>query len=178
MSEQYSFCVWRNKWFQHDLTQDSVFTWTGTQQSSLTAGSPTNLHEFLFLLSLKLRRLAFNRPDEQRQTGVHRFVGGGLDRRGVRVLFLFPGGRLPPWGRDLPPLSSALLLGQDALRGFSVLVAGVGRVQVEQVGGEHGLETRVCDIHLDTQTGGGSLQNGSLLSVGVSTRYHLVTYDH
>lgn len=119
----------------------------------------SNLHELLFLPSLKLLCFAFNRLDEQRQTGVHRFLRGGIDWWRVRVIFLFLSCRfLFTSGAErvlhlpLLLLSSALLLGQDALRGFSLLVAGVGRVQVEQVGGEHGLETRVLDIHLDAQT--------------------------
>lgn len=121
-----------------------------------------NLNQLLFLPSLKLLSFAFNGLDEQRQTGVHRF----LCRRSVRVIlllhpssFLFTGDRLRLLRTEdvlHPPLllllSSALLLGQEALGALGLLVAGVGRVQVEEVGGEHGLETRIFDVHLDTDT--------------------------
>jgi len=113
-----------------------------------------DLQQLLLLPNLKLLRFAFDGFDQQRQTRVHRF----LRRRSVRVIFPPPScGVLLLSERGLHValllLSAPQLLCQDALRGFGLLVAGVGRVQVEQVRGEHGLETRVFDVHLDTDTG-------------------------
>lgn len=130
----------------------------GRRRDSVHHFLSSHLLELLFLPSLKLLRFAFYRLDEQRQIRVHRFLRGSLDRRSVWVIFTFRSCRFlfTSSGALRPPLlllpSAALLLCQDALRGLRLLVAGVRRVQVEQVGGEHGLETRVFDVDLDTQT--------------------------
>ncbi|KAF3852656.1 hypothetical protein F7725_006012 [Dissostichus mawsoni] len=113
-------------------------------------GRVSVLHELLFLPGLKLLRFAFDGLDEQRQTGVYCFLRGGLSA--LRVILILPflplcfGEALSAellLGAPLLLLSPPLFLHLDALRGFGLLVAGVGGVQVEQVGREHGLETRL-----------------------------------
>lgn len=128
-----------------------------------------DLNQFLLLSRLKLLRFALDGFNEQRQTRVHRF----LRRQSLSVVlsflssrFLFPVGVLSLRTElllqvALRLVAAALLLAQDALRGAGLLVAGVGGVQVEEVGGEHGLETRVFHVHLQTERGGAKSATGT-----------------
>lgn len=122
---------------------------TGSGRGSISRTRPgSELEAFLLLPGLVLLSLTANGFNEQRQTRVHRRRLGGprviFPPRLCRFLFR---GRLFLCGRGL--LSAApLLLLQDALRGLGLPEAGVGGVQVVQVGGEHGLEAGVFDVHL------------------------------
>lgn len=110
-----------------------------------TGGSESN--QFLLLPGLELLRLTSDRFDEQRQTRVHHLLLRLRVTFPPRLrCFLFAGGRFL-CGRGLLSVAALLLL-QEALRGSGLLEAGVGGVQVEEVGGEHGLEARVLDVHL------------------------------
>lgn len=137
------------------------------------------LQQLLFLPSLKLLRFALDWLDEQRQTRVHRF----LCCRSVTVIsllgpccFLFGADRRRLLSAEHvlhPPLlllSSELLLSQDAVGASGLLVAGVGRVQVEEVGREHGLEPRIFNVHLNTNTRG-SVQVNSNFILRIVTLY-------
>lgn len=136
----------------------------------------SKLGQFLLLPALKLFRLVLDRFDQQRQTWVHSCPSL---LEGCGPLLVPPLLTLtPPLSLDplllltlslfllTPPLlllSSALLLTQDALSGSGVPVGGVGGVQVEQVGGEHGLKARVFDVHLEAE-GQTRLQTSAYLS--------------
>jgi len=107
------------------------------------------LHKSLFLAGLELLGFALDGLDQQRQAGVQTLLLLLLSTAHhlhflllCRLHFLFP----VVMRFLLGPL--APLLSQDALGAAGRLVAGVGRVQVEEVGGEQGLEPGVRHVHL------------------------------
>lgn len=114
----------------------------------------------LLLAGVELFRLVLHRFNKHRQTRVQDFT---LSPRRYWVccrrlpavcalLLSFPSRFLLALERLLLAalllLPPSLLLLQDALSTSSLLVGGIWGVQIVQVGREHGLETRVLQVHL------------------------------
>lgn len=129
-----------------------------SNHSVLITNRKWRLQQLRLLAGLKLFCFVLDGLDEQRQSRVHRPLCRRPGRpRGVLEV-LSHARRLGGEGvvsTATLVLAATLLLGHQALGGLGPPVAGVGRVQVEQVGREHGLEAWVLDVHL--QTGSASL---------------------
>lgn len=120
-----------------------------------TTNRKWRLEQLRFLPSLKLFRFVLDGLDEQRQSRIHRPLRRRRRRRGLVVSVLLSLGGGGGGGEGVVSaaalvLAAAQLLGQQAVGGLGAAVAGVRRVQVEQVGGEERLEARILHVHLQT----------------------------